>query len=155
MAQTCKNVRFISNYKVDETWIENKTMVFVVFESPEVEYYNSYVSYNWMSLLAEIGGMLGLTLGASVFTSFEFLFHQIPYYTTSWELWKHPNAVPGGRPIFFKPEWPKESKNGFKTISYRPYPLVFFSNYFFRYQKSSKKSHGITSDSFPNNFYAL
>ena len=80
MAQTCKNVRFISNYKVDETWIENKTMVFVVFESPEVEYYNSYVSYNWMSLLAEIGGMLGLTLGASVFTSFEFLFHQIPYY---------------------------------------------------------------------------
>jgi hypothetical protein len=80
MAQTCKNVRFISNYKVDETWIENKTLVFVVFESPEVEYYNSYVSYNWMSLLADIGGMLGLTLGASVFTSFEFLFHQIPYY---------------------------------------------------------------------------
>ena len=75
--------------------------------------------------------------------------------TASWELWKHPDPPPGGRPLFFKPEWPKESKNGFKTISYRPYPLVFFSNYFFRYQKSSKKSHGITSDSFPNNFYAL
>ena len=75
--------------------------------------------------------------------------------TASWELWKHPDPPPGGRPLFFKPEWPKESKNGFKTISYRPYPLVFFSNYFFRYQKSSKKSPGITSDSFPNNFYAL
>ena len=56
------------------------------------------------------------------------------------------------QPLFFRPEWRKESKNGFKTISYRPYPLVFFSNYFFRYQKSSKKLHGITSDSFPDNF---
>ena len=76
--------------------------------------------------------------------------------TMSWELWKHPDPPPRGRPMFFKPKWPKESKNGFKTISYRPYPLVFFSNYLFWYQKSSKKWDGITSSNpFPNNFYAL
>ena len=75
--------------------------------------------------------------------------------TMSWELWKHPDLVPGGRPIFFKPEWPKESKNGFKTISYRRYRMGIFSNYFFRRQKTSKKLDGITSNKFPNNFYAL
>ena len=58
--------------------------------------------------------------------------------TASWGLWKHSNPVPGGRPRFFKPEWPKESKNGFKTISCCPYRKVIFSNYFFKYQKSSK-----------------
>ena len=66
--------------------------------------------------------------------------------TASWGPWKHPDPAPGGRPIFFKPEWPKESKNGFKTISCCPYRKVIFSNYFFRYQKSSKKSDGFTSN---------
>ena len=60
-------------------------------------------------------------------------------FTTSWELWKHPDPAPGGRPIFFKPEWPKESKNGFKTINYRPYPLVFFSKNCFWRKKIIKK----------------
>ena len=59
--------------------------------------------------------------------------------TTSWELWKHPDPVPGGRPIFFKPEWPKESKNGFKTISCRPPLLLIFSKYCFSAKKLSKK----------------
>ena len=77
---TCKNVRFTSSYKVDETWIENKTLLYVVFESPEVEYHYSYVNYGLGSLFAEIGGMLGLTLGASAFTLSEFLFKFIPYY---------------------------------------------------------------------------
>ena len=68
-------------------------------------------------------------------------------YTMSWGLWKHPNPVPGGRPTFFKPEWSKKFKNGFKTIRYRRYRMVIFSNYFFWYQKSSKKLDSITSNS--------
>ena len=47
--------------------------------------------------------------------------------TMSWELWKHPDPVPGVRPMFFKPKLYKESKNGFKTINYRPSPVMFFS----------------------------
>ena len=75
--------------------------------------------------------------------------------TASWGLWKHPNPVPGGRPRFFKPEWPKESKNEFKTISSRRYRIVFFSNYFFRYLKSSKKWNGFTSNWFPDNLNSI
>ena len=41
--------------------------------------------------------------------------------------------------MFFKAKLLKESKNGFKTISCRRYPVMFFSKNYFWYQKSSKK----------------
>ena len=65
------------------------------------------------------------------------------FITTSWELWKHPDPVSGGRPIFFKPEWPKESKNGFKTISCCPPYYWFFQKTVFRKKKLSKKFVGL------------
>ena len=80
MTQTCENVRFTSNYKVEDTWIENKTLIYVVFESPEVEYRISYINYGWISLVGAIGGILGLTLGASAFTLSEFLLKHVPYF---------------------------------------------------------------------------
>ena len=43
------------------------------FENPEVEYRHSYISYDFLSMVGEIGGLLGLTLGASVLTLFESL----------------------------------------------------------------------------------
>ena len=70
----------------------------------------------------------------------------IDYYTMSWGFWKHHFGIPGVRPMFLKPKLHKESKNGFKKINYRPYRRVIFSNYFFRYQKSSKKSDGFFSN---------
>ena len=73
-SQTCDNVRFTLKHKVQETWLENKSMVFIVFENPEVEYHHSYISYDLLSLIGEIGGILGITLGASALTLFEFLF---------------------------------------------------------------------------------
>ena len=73
LAQTCENTRFPSKDKVEETWFENKTLVYVTFENPEVEYRDSYVSYDLLSMVGEIGGLLGLTLGASVLTLFESL----------------------------------------------------------------------------------
>ena len=80
MTQTCENVRFTSNYKVEDTWIENKTLIYAVFESPEVEYRISYINYGWISLVGAIGGILGLTLGASAFTLSEFLLKHVPYF---------------------------------------------------------------------------
>ena len=50
-----------------------------------------------------------------------------PNSTMSWELRKHTDPVPGVRPMFFKPKLHKESKNGFKTINYRPPSVMFFS----------------------------
>ena len=80
MTQTCENVKFASSYKVEETWIEKKTLIYVVFESPEVEYHTTYISYGFYSLVGEIGGILGLTLGASAFTLSDFLLKHLPYY---------------------------------------------------------------------------
>ena len=78
---TCENVRFTTKYKVeDSTWVENRSLVFIALENPEVEFHNTYVSYNLQSLIGEIGGILGITLGASALTLFEFLFRRFPYY---------------------------------------------------------------------------
>ena len=80
ISRTCANTRFTSNYKVAETWFEDKTMIYVTFENPEVEYHQSYISYDFISLVGEIGGILGITLGASVLTLFESVFMRFHYY---------------------------------------------------------------------------
>ena len=80
MSQTCENVRFTSKHKTEETWVENKTLVYIRFENPEVEYHISYISYDLISLIGEVGGILGITLGASVLTLFEFLFERFSFY---------------------------------------------------------------------------
>ena len=80
ISRTCENTRFTSNYKVEETWFEDKTMIYVTFENPEVEYHQSYISYDSISLVGEIGGILGITLGASVLTLFESVFMRFRYY---------------------------------------------------------------------------
>ena len=36
------------------------------------------------------------------------------------------SGIPGVRPMFLKVELHKESKNGFKTINYRRYPVMIF-----------------------------
>ena len=73
--------------------------------------------------------------------------------TTSWGCWKHPFEIPGVRPMFLKPKLHKESKNGFKTINYRPPSVMFFSKNYFRHQKSLKKLDGFTYNQFPNNLF--
>ena len=79
-SQTCDNVRFTTKYKVQKTWLKNKNLVYVVLENPEVEYHHSYISYNLESFVGEIGGILGITLGASALTLFESLFMHFSYY---------------------------------------------------------------------------
>ena len=73
-SQTCDNVKFTTKLKVQETWVENEDLIYVVLENPEVSYHHSYVSYDLNSLIGEVGGILGITLGASALTLFEFLF---------------------------------------------------------------------------------
>ena len=73
-SQTCDNVRFTTKIYTQETWKENKELIYVVLEYPDVVYHHSYVSYDLISLIGEVGGILGITLGASALTLFEFLF---------------------------------------------------------------------------------
>ena len=60
-------------------------------------------------------------------------------FTTSWGCWKHPLWIPGVRPMFLKPKLHKQSKNGFKTISCRRYPLMIFSKNCFSVQNNHQK----------------
>ena len=60
--------------------------------------------------------------------------------TTSWELWKHSNPVPGVRPVFLKPKFHKKSKNRSKAISVRRSWMSIFSNYFFLVPKKIEKN---------------
>ena len=80
LSQTCDNTRFTANAEVVETWFENKTLMYISFENPEVEYHHSYISYDLFNFIGEIGGILGLTLGASVLSLFDSLFKPFPYY---------------------------------------------------------------------------
>ena len=75
--QTCEMTRFPSTYKVERSWIENKTLLFVAYENPEVEYHHTYISYDLLSLIGELGGILGLTLGASVLTLLESIIQRV------------------------------------------------------------------------------
>ena len=76
---TCEKTRFTSIY-AKEDWNENKTMIWVAFVNPEVEHHNTYISYDFISLVGEVGGILGLTLGASTLTLLESLFQHMSYY---------------------------------------------------------------------------
>ena len=57
--------------------------------------------------------------------------------------------------MFFKAKLPKGSKNGFKTISCRRYPVIFFSKNYFRHQKSSKNWTFCWFLNFYGNIYGL
>ena len=79
-APTCKMTRFTSILEKGTSYVENKNLVFVAFSNPEVAKYNTYISYDFLSLVGEVGGILGLTLGVSVLTLFESLLHDLPHY---------------------------------------------------------------------------
>ena len=49
----------------EKTWVENKTVLFFAYKYPEIVHHNTYISYDLLTLIGEVGGLLGLTLGAS------------------------------------------------------------------------------------------
>ena len=77
---TCETTRYTALHKVKKSWLENKSVVWVVFESPEVVHYNTYINYDILSLIGDLGGKLGLTLGASATSLLDSLLQNIPYY---------------------------------------------------------------------------
>ena len=80
--QTCKMTRFPSTYAVEKnsSWVENYATIWILFANPEVQDHHTYVSYDLISLLGEIGGILGLTLGLSTLTLLELLFQHLHFY---------------------------------------------------------------------------
>ena len=72
--------RFTKSYEITKSLQENKSMVSVGYSNPEVLTYNTYISYDLLSLIGEVGGILGLTMGISVLTLLESLLQHIHYY---------------------------------------------------------------------------
>ena len=72
--------RFTKSYGITKTFKENMSMVVVAYSNPEVLTYNTYISYDLLSFIGEVGGILGLTLGISALTLLESFFQNIPYY---------------------------------------------------------------------------
>ena len=55
----------VSLFDKQTTWVKNKTVVYFAYKYPEVVHHNTYISYDLLTLIGEVGGLLGLTLGAS------------------------------------------------------------------------------------------
>ena len=79
-SQTCERIEYTGFHYEEKSYIENETLVYVSFENTQVEFHNTYISYVLLSLIGEVGGILGLTLGASVMTSLDFILQKLPYY---------------------------------------------------------------------------
>ena len=79
-APTCKMTRFTFTLREESTFVENTNLVSIKFVNPEVAKYHTYISYDLPSLIGEVGGILGLTLGVSALTFLESLLDNIPYY---------------------------------------------------------------------------
>ena len=77
---TCEMTRFTFAIHKASSYVENTNVVWIGFSNPEVANYHTYISYDLPSLIGEIGGILGITLGVSALTFFESLSNRIPYY---------------------------------------------------------------------------
>ena len=76
--ETCKNTRFTTKFTTIPT-LYNKTSIVITFDIPEVEHHNTYISYDLLMLIGEVGGLLGLTIGASALTLSESLLKRVQH----------------------------------------------------------------------------
>ena len=62
----CKTTKYSSSLQEFDYVNRNVSKVRIVYEDQEVEHHDTHISYGFQSLTSEIGGVLGLTLGASI-----------------------------------------------------------------------------------------
>ena len=60
-----------------------KSQIYVHLSDPMVEYSMDYISYDLQSLIGEVGGTLGLTIGLSFLSISEWLFQFMKYVTSN------------------------------------------------------------------------
>ena len=65
--------RFKYTFKKVLSYEKDAHVVRIYFSNPEVLNYQTYISYDIPSLIGEVGGILGITLGLSALTFFESL----------------------------------------------------------------------------------
>lgn len=69
--RACKSVKFTlteRSYDLDENYADgcnNCTFLMIQYSNFQVEHFTTYISYDLQSLIAEMGGLLGMTVGLS------------------------------------------------------------------------------------------
>ena len=58
----------------------NTSTLLVLYDNPEIEYHHTYVSYDLLTLVGELGGILGLTMGVSGMSVIESILDRIPRF---------------------------------------------------------------------------
>ena len=63
-AKACSSIIYgVKNEPSEMILPDNSTFLGFTFSTFQVEHYNTYVSYDFQSLVAEVGGLMGMTLG--------------------------------------------------------------------------------------------
>ena len=67
----CKTTKYLASLQEFDT-DRNVSAVLIAYEDQEVEHYTTFINYSFLSLISEIGGILGLTLGVSALSMMNF-----------------------------------------------------------------------------------
>ena len=78
-SQTCQSIRFSPMYTSRKN-SDGKNTMLIVYSNPEVEFHHTYVSYDILTLVGELGGLLGMTMGCSGLSIIESIMNQISRY---------------------------------------------------------------------------
>ena len=79
--QSCHRAKY--NFELKESYRKNQnhTTLKIMMFDPIIEYSIDFISYDFQSLVGEIGGTLGLTIGLSFFSFAEWVIGIIHYFT--------------------------------------------------------------------------
>ena len=77
-SDVCRTESVCNTTKYSASWLEFditdpmlKEVLLLTYEDYEVEHHDTTINYGLQSLISEIGGVLGLTLGASILSLFD------------------------------------------------------------------------------------
>ena len=68
----CKTTKYLASLQEFDTNNDFST-VQIMYEDQEVEHYTSFINYDSINLISEIGGILGLTLGISALSMMNYI----------------------------------------------------------------------------------
>ena len=77
----CKTTKYLASLQEFDT-DRNVSAVLIAYENQEVEHYTTFINYSFLSLISEIGGILGLTLGVSALSMMNFMENIFNYVVT-------------------------------------------------------------------------
>ena len=78
----CNTVKYFANIQEFDITDNNTkySKIMIAYQDHDVEYFTTYINYGSSELICEIGGVLGLTLGASALSMLGFIENICKYF---------------------------------------------------------------------------